>query len=334
MKADKKLGAFRKWMQELQSVVNLECRTILNYLRCELRSEHEVILITEMITRGSLRDYLAAFRKPKISICQAWFRQILSGLDILHTKGITHGHLTCEHIYINSNTGELKIGDLSLVKLHEVFSDRVTVHRPVDDIHFFGLLALEIAFAQLLPPAKLQSLMDKYYPAPTIGVDRILKLVHHIEDPVYRSLVTCCIRADSGTTASNILSHTFFTTSYGKDEVLRAIRTKKSSTAVRAPAMHSKPPIPPIIPQPRRVNLAVTRNTLKDAHIASSTINVTIRIMSGDVTRNINFQYDMNTDSPESVAQEMRTALNLPESYIIAIQAQLAEICIMVFGGS
>ena len=320
------LANFTKWMQELQNIVKLDCKNILNYLRCERRSEYEVVLITEMMTRGSLKDYLAAFRHPKMSICQAWFRQILNGLETLHVKRITHGHLACEHIYINSNTGELKIGDLSLVKLPEILADRVVFHRPVEDIHRFGLLALEVAFAQLLPPPKLRALMSKYYDAPTLDTEKIQKLVCHIEDPAYRSLIIHCIRAESGVTASNILTNSFFTTIYGKDEVLRAIRNKKSSMVIHTPALHSKPPIQPIIPQ-KRINITVTCNTLKESQITANIVNVIIRIVSGDITERIAFQYDMSTDTPEGLSKEMRTSLDLPDNYVLAVQSQLSEIC-------
>jgi len=310
------LATFTTWMYELQQIVKLDCKNILNYLCCERRSAQEVILITEMITRGSLRNFLVAFRHPKMSICQAWFRQILSGLQSLHRRNITHGGLTCEHIYINSNAGELKIGDLSLVKLPGILADRVTFQRPVDDIHYFGLMALEIAFAQRLSSSGLQKLMSRFYDAPAIDKGKIEKLLYLIEDPLYRSLIAYSVFADSSITAENILSHAFFSTLYGKDELLRISREKIQT---REKAAISEIP-------PKRVNLAVTYNTLKtDSRINSTIINTSIRIISGDVIKTINFSYDMDVDRPEKLAQEMRTLLKLPEAYVLAIQSSIAQ---------
>ena len=151
-------------MKELKSVVRLDCKNIVNYLSYDLRPYNELVLISEMITRGTFLDYLSNLNKPRLSVCQNWFKQILAGLSVLHSKNITHGKLSCEHIFINSNIGEVKIGDLSLVKLEGIPSTRLRKYRMVDDIHQVGLLALEIAFLQLMPHSKLKiKVMDKYY---------------------------------------------------------------------------------------------------------------------------------------------------------------------------
>jgi WNK lysine deficient protein kinase len=45
-----------------------------------------------------------------------WARQILRGLHYLHTHSppIIHRDLKCDNIFVNGNTGEVKIGDLGL----------------------------------------------------------------------------------------------------------------------------------------------------------------------------------------------------------------------------
>jgi len=45
---------------------------------------------------------------------KGWLRKILEGVKFLHDRGIVHGKLTCESIYINSNNSEIKIGDLGI----------------------------------------------------------------------------------------------------------------------------------------------------------------------------------------------------------------------------
>ena len=72
------------------------------------------------------------------------------------------------------------------------------------------------------------------------------------------------------------------------------------------------------------VNLVVTENSLKTRpSLNSSVIKVVIKVISGDTTSTIRFPYNITHDTPEIIAQEMRVALSLPESYIIAIQSQI-----------
>lgn len=45
-----------------------------------------------------------------------WCKEILEGINYLHSQKppIIHRDLKCENIFINSNLGEVKIGDLGL----------------------------------------------------------------------------------------------------------------------------------------------------------------------------------------------------------------------------
>ena len=36
----------------------------------------------------------------------------------MHNNEIIHGKITCESVYINSNNGELKIGDIGIKKIY------------------------------------------------------------------------------------------------------------------------------------------------------------------------------------------------------------------------
>ena len=275
-----------------------------------------------MITRGSLSSYIGALRHPKMSICQQWYKQILSGLQYLHEHKVTHGHLQCKHIYINSNTGELKIGDLGLVKLPDILSDRLTYHRPIDDIHNFGLVALEIALAQLNSPYKLQKIMHLLYQAPSVDKRFMDRLLEYIEDDDYRSFVETCLYAQDTTTPQSILQHPFLTRARAKDDVLRALNK------ILLPPPQHKSTVPRSIPgnkQPAEV--VVLRNTLRDKKaIPSHKIHVVLRTFWKDVVKTISFDYDINNDTPEILANEMRTHRLLSEACVVAIQQQIQAV--------
>ena len=55
----------------------------------------------------------------QLKAVKKWGKQILTGLAHLHNRGIVHGDLRCDKIYINGHSGEIKIGDLGLATLQE-----------------------------------------------------------------------------------------------------------------------------------------------------------------------------------------------------------------------
>ena len=88
-------------------------------------------------------------------VVKSWCRRILAGIAYLHSQGYTHERLTCESIYINSNNGEIKIGDLgskmilnyqnkfSELRLSKVVRNESPVTEKIDS-YCFGLAILEI----------------------------------------------------------------------------------------------------------------------------------------------------------------------------------------------
>lgn len=71
-------------------------------------------MVTELITAGSIREYIKQIRLPRLIVIKNWCYKILQGLEFLHKNELVHGKLTCESIYINSNNGDIKIGDLGI----------------------------------------------------------------------------------------------------------------------------------------------------------------------------------------------------------------------------
>ena len=60
--------------------------------------------------------YIRRFKVVKEKIFVNWCRQILRGLNFLHTRtpAIIHRDLKCDNIFITGTTGLLKLGDLGL----------------------------------------------------------------------------------------------------------------------------------------------------------------------------------------------------------------------------
>lgn len=66
-----------------------------------------------------LSRYLRRLRKVNLKVLKSWCRQILKGLQFLHSRSppIIHRDLKCDNIFVTGPTGCVKIGDLGLATL-------------------------------------------------------------------------------------------------------------------------------------------------------------------------------------------------------------------------
>ncbi|KAM6557787.1 hypothetical protein CsatB_004806 [Cannabis sativa] len=117
-------------------------------------------MITELFTSGSLRKYRKKHKNVDLKAIKNWARQILRGLHYLHSHNpcIIHRDLKCDNIFVNGNTGEVKIGDLGLAVVMQQPTARSVIGTPefmapelyeeeyneLVDIYSFGLCILEM----------------------------------------------------------------------------------------------------------------------------------------------------------------------------------------------
>jgi hypothetical protein len=81
-----------------------------------------VCFVTELMSSGTLKNFIKRTKGPiKPRVYQGWCRQVLMGLVYLHSRSpaIIHRDLKCDNIFINGNSGLVKIGDLGLAILKE-----------------------------------------------------------------------------------------------------------------------------------------------------------------------------------------------------------------------
>uniref|UniRef100_A0A8C1SG74 non-specific serine/threonine protein kinase n=1 Tax=Cyprinus carpio TaxID=7962 RepID=A0A8C1SG74_CYPCA len=129
-----------------------------------LRGKKCIVLVTELMTSGTLKTYLKRFKVMKPKVLRSWCRQILKGLQFLHTRTppIVHRDLKCDNIFITGPTGSVKIGDLGLATLMRTSFAKSVIGTPEFmapemyeehydesvDVYAFGMCMLEMATSE------------------------------------------------------------------------------------------------------------------------------------------------------------------------------------------
>ncbi|XP_026002708.1 serine/threonine-protein kinase WNK1 isoform X10 [Astatotilapia calliptera] len=244
-----------------------------------------IVLVTELMTSGTLKTYLKRFKVMKIKVLRSWCRQILKGLHFLHTRAppIIHRDLKCDNIFITGPTGSVKIGDLGLATLKRASFAKSVIGTPEFmapemyeekydesvDVYAFGMCMLEMATSEY-PYSECQN-AAQIYRRVTSGVKPAS--FDKVAIPEVKEIIDCCIRTnkDERYAIKILLNHAFF----------------QEETGVR-------------------VELAEE----DDGEMIA--IKLWLRIedvkkLKGKYKDNeaIEFSFDLNKDVPEDVAQEM-----------------------------
>ncbi|TPX35010.1 hypothetical protein SmJEL517_g02467 [Synchytrium microbalum] len=193
--------------------------------------KYRVVFITELMTSGTLKSYIKKSKGPvKPKVLKDWCRQILLGLDYLHTRKppVIHRDLKAENIFINGNNGQAKIGDLGLaIEKHrehissvlgtpefmapelydEHYDEKV-------DIYSFGMVILEIVTKEYPysectnQPQIYRKVMQGIKPA---ALSKVL-------DEETRRFIDVCIQSDpkKRPSAAELLLHPFLVMAEGQ----------------------------------------------------------------------------------------------------------------------
>ena len=80
------------------------------------RETERVIFVTEILSSGTLKSFVQKVQLIRWKIFKRWAKQILRGLEYLHSQDppIIHRDLKCDNIFINGTSGDLRIGDFGL----------------------------------------------------------------------------------------------------------------------------------------------------------------------------------------------------------------------------
>ncbi|KAK2874902.1 hypothetical protein Q8A67_022055 [Cirrhinus molitorella] len=250
-----------------------------------LKGKKCIVLVTELMTSGTLKTYLKRFKVMKPKVLRSWCRQILKGLHFLHTRTppIIHRDLKCDNIFITGPTGSVKIGDLGLATLKRASFAKSVIGTPefmapemyeehydeAVDVYAFGMCMLEMATSEY-PYSECQNAAQIYRKV-TSGVKPAS--YSKVTVPEIKEIIGECIchRWEERYSIKDLLNHAFFAEDTGvRVELAEEDDGKKSSIGLRLWVEDQK--------------------KLKGKYKDSGAIE---------------FTFDLDTEVPETVAQEM-----------------------------
>ncbi|XP_036388516.1 serine/threonine-protein kinase WNK2 isoform X2 [Megalops cyprinoides] len=250
-----------------------------------LRGKKCIVLVTELMTSGTLKTYLKRFKVMKPKVLRSWCRQILKGLHFLHTRTppIVHRDLKCDNIFITGPTGSVKIGDLGLATLMRTSFAKSVIGTPEFmapemyeehydesvDVYAFGMCMLEMATSEY-PYSECQNAAQIYRKV-TSGIKPAS--FDKVTDPEVKEIIEGCIRQNKSQRLSirDLLTHAFF----GEDTGVRVELAEEDTGLQDCLALRIW------VEEPKK---------LKGKHKDNEAIE---------------FSYDLENDSAEEVALEM-----------------------------
>ena len=183
-----------------------------------------IVLVTELMTSGTLKTYLKRFKKINQRVLKSWSRQIIKGLHFLHTRSppVIHRDLKCDNIFITGPTGSVKIGDLGLATLKNKSFAKSVIGTPEFmapemydehydesvDVYAFGMCMLEMStseypYAECMGPAQIYKKVTNGIPPQSLD---------KVEDPEIKEIIDKCIRLnkEERPAIKQLLQHEFF----------------------------------------------------------------------------------------------------------------------------
>ncbi|XP_024988184.1 probable serine/threonine-protein kinase WNK4 isoform X2 [Cynara cardunculus var. scolymus] len=277
-------------------------------------------MITELFTSGSLRQYRTKHKCVDMKAIKNWARQILHGLDYLHSQNppVIHRDIKCDNIFVNGNHGELKIGDLGLATVLRQPKAKTFIGTPefmapelyeeeyneLADIYSFGMCMLEMVtfeypYSECKNPAQI-------YKKVTAGIKPAS--LQKVSDPEVREFIEkCLVPAKQRLSAMELLKDPFLDCENPKNptQVPRALSRLNESVDTSNGGDH------PVVElhrkhQENEFSLQGTKND-------NNSVSLTMRIADPSQARNIHFTFYPDRDTAPSVANEMVEQLDLVE---------------------
>ncbi|KAJ0409086.1 hypothetical protein P43SY_002220 [Pythium insidiosum] len=313
-------------IQEVQLLQKLEHKNIINFYGSWFSKEkNQVVFITEIMTSGTLKSYIKRVQFVKWKIIKRWCIQILEGLHYLHSQNppVIHRDLKCDNIFINGNTGDLRIGDLGLstqLAVHKRSRAQSVLGTPEFmapelydesydekvDIYAFGMCVLEmvtkeVPYSECINPAQI-------YKKVTAGIRP--RGLQRIVSQAARDFIELCLSRGNGeidVSAEYLLDHPFLKAHEDDGEMIQVLPDDELEHTVQR-GSDIQPPAARPQSAPRKRGKRYEFKATKDPENEHS-ILLNLRIAIDGKSKEIKFPFHLFTDSPHEVASTVLDAI-------------------------
>eukprot|EP01061_Rhynchopus_euleeides_P014896 TRINITY_DN25654_c0_g1_i3.p1 TRINITY_DN25654_c0_g1~~TRINITY_DN25654_c0_g1_i3.p1 ORF type:complete len:561 (+),score=128.06 TRINITY_DN25654_c0_g1_i3:207-1685(+) len=210
--------------REIDILCKLSHPNIVNiYSAWEDTERRLMVFITELLTSGSLRQYMRGSQSTSMgfNVVRNWGSQILQGLKYLHDNNVWHRDLKCDNIFVNGHKGEVKIGDFGLscsiassaarsvigtpeFMAPEIYDEKYTEKV---DIYSFGMCLLEMC-SGTYPYAECEN-CGQVFKKVTKGIPP--KALTEMEDSAVKRIIQLClVTAEKRPSAVDLLENDLF----------------------------------------------------------------------------------------------------------------------------
>ena len=304
-------GEVNRIVEEMRRIARLDHPNIVRWQAFWVNEDSEtMVLISDLMPEGSLRQYLKKIKVPRERVVKLWTQQLLQALTYLHSlhpTPIVHNHLKPDSIYVIPNTGRVVVGGLckSILFRNAPVLDRKYEYMaperqndsatPGVDVYALGMTVLEIC-SQCQPYGECAN-REEIHRKAMAGVQP--EALERILNKEAKDFIVQCIKpVGERPSAIELLKHKFVTSGENRDLGNGQLRVKTRSVDFGNERVATG----------RTVDVELT---LPGSHYQR--------------TKRVGFSYNLDTDTPDSVAAEMVTELGLTSALTPERSRQISD---------